>query len=270
MRSLGARDADFSIRVSSRMLLSKAGEALELSEEEMGSYMALLDRKNKMTTEEFETGREAFRRNGTDPLELIEAGTNADVDAELKSLEALLAAFKDRGMNNVVFDPTIVRGFLYYTGIVFEVFDTNPENTRSLFGGGRYDNLVALFGGAPIPAVGFGMGDVTLLDFLETHSLLPGNITGAPDLFIGTPTEGDIASAQAYADTLRPFGINVLVNVTTKGLGDQIKETVRRKIPYFVAYGADEAEMGRVTLKVLAESREEILGADDVVAYVSR
>jgi histidyl-tRNA synthetase len=268
LRAFGAKDADFSIRVSSRTMLSAAAKALGYSDEQMSQYMMLLDRKNKMSAEEFEEKRESFRNDGMDVLELIEAGTNPEVDEELKKLEGLLSAFSERGMTNAVFDPTIVRGFLYYTGIVFEVFDTDPENNRSMFGGGRYDSLVALFGGDPIPAVGFGMGDVTLVDFLETHHLLPADLTGAADVYVGTPTQTDIPAAHAFADKLRADGVNILVNVMDKSLGDQVKEAVRRSIPYFVAFGASEAESGQVTLKVLAESKEETLAADQVAAFV--
>jgi histidyl-tRNA synthetase len=270
LRAIGAQDADFSISINSRTLLNAAAQALSLNEEDMAAYMALLDRKNKMSGADFETERAAFRPSSTDPLELIEAGTDATVDAELKKLEALIEAFRSRGMTNVVFDPSIVRGFLYYTGIVFEVFDTNPENSRSLFGGGRYDSLVSLFGGEPIPAVGFGMGDVTLIDFLETHALLPQNLTGAPDLFIGTPSDSYIPHAQGAAELLRNQGVNVLVNVSEKSLGDQIKEAVRRKIPYFIAYGGQESESGVVILKILAESREESLSLETLAAFITR
>jgi len=74
---------------------------------------------------------------------------------------------------NLVSDPTLARGQTYYTGIVFEIFDTNKENGRALAGGGRYDNLLEMFEVDPIPAVGFGMGDITISDFLETHKLGP-------------------------------------------------------------------------------------------------
>ena len=74
---------------------------------------------------------------------------------------------------NLVYDPELARGQTYYTGMVFEVFDTNKENNRSIAGGGRYDNLLELFGVEPIPAVGFAVGDVTMNDFLETHKLGP-------------------------------------------------------------------------------------------------
>ena len=74
---------------------------------------------------------------------------------------------------NARVDRTLARGQAYYTGVVFEFFDTDPKNPRSLLGGGRYDNLLEIFGGELVPAVGFGMGDVTIRDFLETHNLLP-------------------------------------------------------------------------------------------------
>ncbi|MBP7741647.1 MAG: ATP phosphoribosyltransferase regulatory subunit, partial [Candidatus Pacebacteria bacterium] len=131
-----------------------------------------------------------------------------------------------------------------------EIFDTNPENPRALLGGGRYDGLVALFGGEPIPAIGFAVGIETLVDFLTTHNLLP-RVPSAPTLFIGTPTVDDQFLAQKFADTLRTQGVSVIVNSSTKGLGDQIKDAVRRKIPFFVAYGKDEERKKKVLLKNL-------------------
>jgi len=74
---------------------------------------------------------------------------------------------------NVILDESLARGQTYYTGIVFEVFDTNKNNPRALLGGGRYDNLLEMFDVEPTPAIGFGMGDITMRDFLETHKLGP-------------------------------------------------------------------------------------------------
>src|SRR5690606_32259253 len=85
----------------------------------------------------------------------------------------LLSMLKQGGIKNDEFDISLMRGFDYYTDIVFEVFDTDTENNRSMFGGGRYDGLVGLFGVEPVPTVGFGMGDVTLANFLASHNLLP-------------------------------------------------------------------------------------------------
>ena len=89
---------------------------------------------------------------------------------ELKKFQSQLA---DAGIKNTRIDESLARGQAYYTGIVFEFFDTGPANPRSICGGGRYDNLLELFDVEPVPAVGFGWGDITTRDFLETHNLLP-------------------------------------------------------------------------------------------------
>ncbi|MEK7099609.1 MAG: histidine--tRNA ligase [Patescibacteria group bacterium] len=267
LRSFGARNDDFTIHVNSRPLLNAAASAAGLTEEETASYLALLDRKNKMKEDAFEEARAPFRKNGRDPLEVIEDQSDPKVEEQLDALLALIEAFRARGMGNVVFDATVVRGFLYYTGIVFEVFDTSPENTRALMGGGGYDGLVALFGGDPIPAIGFAIGDVTLADFLRTHNLLP-KVSSAPQVYVGTPTEDDLGEAHAFAQSLRDQGVRTMVNVTSRALGDQVKEAVKRGIPYFIAYGATEAASGHVKLKTLALSKEEELPADEVTRHI--
>ncbi len=91
----------------------------------------------------------------------------------LKEIKAVIAGLERLGITNVRFDQTLMRGFDYYTGIVFEVFDLNPANRRSVFGGGRYDDLLSLFGGDKVPAVGFGAGDVIARDLMETYGTLP-------------------------------------------------------------------------------------------------
>lgn len=267
LKALGAHDSEFSIRISSRALLNAATTTLGYSDEEAKQYLGLLDRKSKMSGEEFEAARAPFRRDGKDALELIEDGTAAGVAEEKRKLDALIEAFGARGMGNVVFDPTVVRGFLYYTGTVFEIYDTNPENPRALFGGGRYDNLLSLFGGESIPAVGFAMGDVTLIDFLRTHNHLQ-QVSSAPFLFIGTPTADDQAAAQEFAQTLRSEArLPVIVNSSaTKSLGDQIKEAVRRGIPYFIAYGQEETDTGTVKLKRLADGSETPVPAAELLS----
>jgi histidyl-tRNA synthetase len=171
-------------------------------------------------------------------------------------METFISTLKARGVGNAVFDPGITRGFDYYTGMIFEVYDTNPANPRALFGGGRYDGLVAVFGGEPIPAVGFALGDVTLADFLQTHSLALVDTEGKPQLYLGTPRTKDIPSAQAFAEMLRKEGGRVFVNLTDRALGDQVKDAVKRGIPLFIAYGADEVANQTVRMKILATSEE--------------
>ncbi|MFZ1987573.1 MAG: histidine--tRNA ligase [Minisyncoccia bacterium] len=266
LKAFGATEQDFSIRVNSRALLSAACRATGYTDEEGArEYWRLLDRKSKMSAEEFEKAR----GDRKDPLSAIEDASDADVAREKETLMTLLSTLSARGIKNAVFDPEIVRGFDYYTGIVFEIIDTNPENPRSLFGGGRYDGLVTMFGGEPIPAVGFAFGDVTFADFLTTHDLLPKN-QNAPVLFIGTPSKEDVEVAQNFAQELRSAGVSVFLNLTEKNLGDQIKEAVKRSIPYFIAFGKNEGDSGEVKIKTLATGAEEVLSRESVAAYLTK
>jgi histidyl-tRNA synthetase len=255
LKSFGANENDFIIRINSRTLLTTACAAAGLDADAIRRYLRLLDKKNKMSGEEFKTALSAITTK--DPLALIEdAGSSPDIAREKKTLMNTIESLKMRGIENATFDPTLTRGFDYYTSIVFEIFDTNPANPRSLFGGGRFDRLVTLFGGDPIPAVGFGMGDVTLSDFLDTHSLSPNTTANAPQLYLGTPVANDIPAAQVFAETLRKEGSRVFVNLTEKSLGDQIKDAVKRNIPLFIAYGADEVASQAVRMKILATGEE--------------
>jgi histidyl-tRNA synthetase len=107
-----------------------------------------------------------------------------------------------------------MRGFDYYTNIVFEVFDTHPDNNRSMFGGGRYDGLVGAFGVDPVPTVGFGMGDVTLQNFLESHNLLP-KIHPETDAVV--ILIGDVyAKAQPALKSMRAEGARIAVDATER------------------------------------------------------
>ncbi len=266
LRDFGAKEADFVIRVNSRPLLNAACDAAGLKGDAVRDYLRLLDRKAKMAPEAFKASASAL--SAKDPLAIIEnASEDPAVAAEKKKLLDRLESAKARGVGNIVFDPAVTRGFDYYTGMVFEVFDTNPENPRSLFGGGRYDGLVALFGGEPIPAIGFALGDVTLADFLATHELPLASAT-KPELYLGTPSAGDIPAAQAFADSLRAKGVRVFVNLSDKPLGDQVKGAVKRGIPYFAAYGADELANNSIRVKTLATGIESGMALDALPNFV--
>ena len=159
------------------------------------------------------------------------------------------------GVRNMVVDTKITRGFDYYTGMIFEVYDTDENNRRSLFGGGRYDNLLSLFGGEAIPAVGFGMGDVTARDFLETHNLLP-PYAPATELMLCVVESSALPHAMRLAQDLRRDDVTVAVNFSGKRIGDQIRQADKMKIPFVIAVGPAERESGRYTIKNLSSGSE--------------
>ena len=183
------------------------------------------------------------------------------------ALETLIGRLKELGITNAVIDPSIVRGFDYYNGIVFEVYDTSPENSRALCGGGRYDNLLELFGIDSIPAIGFGMGDVRILDFLETHNLLP-KYSAPADVFLCTLTEGAKEFAAALAKDMRANDVHVEVSLSNKKVGDQIKLADKKKIPFVICIGENEMRTGEMTIKHLASGKEAVVTKDTVADYV--
>ena len=158
MKKFGAIDEDFVIKIGSRNALTNELVKRKITKLETHREVArLLDKKGKMPEGE-----------RIEALEKLGANLTISESDDIREIRKVLAG---KGVSNVIFDPEVVRGFDYYTGMVFEVFDTHAENRRSLFGGGRYDNLLEIFGAEPVPTVGFGMGDVTIRDFLETHKL---------------------------------------------------------------------------------------------------
>lgn len=265
MKTFGATGSEYVIRINSRTLLTKACEAAGLTPESTKTYLRLLDKKSKISKEDFAQGVREI--TDSDPLALIESD-DASIRAEREQVLQTIATLKSRGIASAVFDPTLTRGFDYYTGITFEVFDTNPENPRALLGGGRYDRLLALFGGDPIPAVGFAFGDVTFIDFLRTHNLLP-EPNVRPDIYLATPAPEDRARAAEFARSLRTEGMKVFTNLTERSLKDQVRDAVRRNIPYFIAYGAEEAASGQVRLKALSTGVEQQVEARDIAEYIS-
>jgi histidyl-tRNA synthetase len=172
-------------------------------------------------------------------------------------LDEVIKRLHERGVKNVKYDDQIIRGFDYYTGTVFEVFDTSPENNRSLFGGGRYDDLLSLFGGESLPAFGFGMGDVTIRDFLETHKLLP-TYKSSTEIMVCIMEESSLSYAEKVATELRAAGKNVAINYSYKSVGDQIKSATKQCVSSVIVIGDEEAKTGTYKIKDLKTGEEQV------------
>lgn len=254
--ALGGSESDFSIKVNSRSFLNDISSAHGLSADDTRALLGLLDRRAKMPAAEFEA---KVRELGVPVAALNPEVPPPDVEAVLTELEAL-------GVGNAVFDPTVVRGFSYYTGVVFEIFDTHPENNRAMFGGGRYDNLTALFDDEPIPGVGFGMGDVTVRDFLAVRGLLP-VYTPPVDVYLGLASPRLLPQALRLAHELREAGVRVAQDFGEKKLGEQIKAAAKHQVPYLVVVGEDELMAGAFAVRNLETGTEEHVGRAELASY---
>lgn len=276
MRAFGVADKNFEIKVNDRRIMNfLSNDYLKMGNEETYRLLKLVDRKAKMSEVEFKSSVKNILGDKMDLF--IGFLNNTDINdfpeefAEnegVRDLKKLLKDLNELGITNVTYDPTIMRGFDYYTGMVFELFDTGPENNRSLFGGGRYDDLVSIFDVERVAGVGFGMGDVTILDYLKTYDLIPKDLRSSADLYICVCAPEYEKDANKLARHLRDSGVNVAVDITNRKIPAQIKTADKKKIPFIVCVGEDEIKSGQYKLKELSAREEKEVDKDGIVQEI--
>jgi histidyl-tRNA synthetase len=165
--------------------------------------------------------------------------------------EIIRLSAETRAGTRIRFDPCLARGLSYYTGAIMEI--VVPDLRGSLGGGGRYDNLVGMFLGQPVPACGFSLGLERILVVMAERDMFPAAVQQSPaDVMLAVFAEADGPKVLALASRLRAEGIRVLVYPEADKLGRQIKYADSRGIPFVAMLGADEMAAGTVTIKHLA------------------
>jgi histidyl-tRNA synthetase len=281
LKEFGATHDMYTIKVNSRKLMDFIlKEYLGLDNVQLHMASKLIDRMHKVPLSEFEAGIDAIctpsqRDQGVSNrligvLKTKQLGHLPQAIREhpaAKELQELLAQLHDAHVTNAVFDITVMRGFDYYTGIVFELFDKHPDNNRSMMGGGRYDGLVGLFGVDPVPTVGFGWGDVTLQSFLEGHDLMP-NLRPETDVYV--IVIGDIYDkAQRVIQELRGMDVNVAVDFSGRKPDKQIKTAVKKGIHYAMFVGQKEIDDELYEVRNLQTGVEERHSAARIASIVT-
>lgn len=280
MKSFGAKPDMYTIKINSRKLTALImAEYLELDSVQSHMMVKLLDRKDKIPMETFESEAATIfnadvRESGIDKLrKLVSAKSMGDLPEEIKDndyvkeIQILFTHLKENGVVNAVFDVSLMRGFDYYTDIVFEVFDTHPDNNRSMFGGGRYDGLVGLFGVEPVATVGFGMGDVTMQNFLRAHELMP-DLKSTTDVYV-IPVGDTLRQTQGLAKIMREEGANVAVDTTSRKLEKQMKSADRNAVRYVMFVGEDELTNERFRLKEMDSGEETEVSLERAISMVT-
>jgi histidyl-tRNA synthetase len=203
-----------------------------------------------------------FDRPGLDAIS-ESFGSDEEVAAILSELAEYRGILDGLGLGAYVeFDLKIVRGLAYYTGIVFELFDRNGE-FRAICGGGRYDRLLELVGGEPLPAVGFGMGDVVLTELLAARELLPSTEREA-DLFIITIVPELRPLAIELARTHRALGRRVLYALRAQSVKKQFSAAAVEGARWVVILGPAEVERGVGVVRDMASGSEQEVALEDL------
>lgn len=267
LRAFGADESMFRVHINNRRFFNDVIAAICGTDEEGSRKVSkVVDRRGKVTREAYEkdlcelglSAEQIAKIDGLYTMDVMSATALCPDSVGSQELSSLFDALEKTGLAKYcMFDFGIIRGLDYYTGTVFEVFDEAPENNRAMFGGGRYDNLVGLYvKNAKITGVGYGMGDVTLENFLVTHDLVPDLYTAERKVLVTRFDDVPYEAYLALVDELRGVGIPATVYLGTKKFGKQIDFAVKDRYSHVVIMGGDELAGGTVKIKDLA-TREE-------------
>ncbi|PID32770.1 histidine--tRNA ligase [Candidatus Saccharibacteria bacterium] len=279
LAEFGATPDMYTIRVNNRKVInSMMANFLELDAIQAQLMTKLFDRKGKISNESFRDqaieifGPQRARQGLRKISQLLAAKSMADLpevirDSQaVKDVQKLFTLLEKAGIRNAVFDITLMRGLDYYTGTVFEFFDNHPENRRALFGGGRYDGLVGVFGVEPISAVGIAPGYTMTELFLQVHNLIP-KLSSTTDLYVAI-LPGVESEIDELVAGLRKEGVNVEVDFTKRKIDKQLKTALKKGIRYMLFVGEDEIKDKQYTLKDLRENQEEKVSLERIVSTV--
>ncbi len=176
----------------------------------------------------------------------------------LLELENIMSTLKKLGYQKYIeFKPSVIRGFDYYDGLIFEMFDRHPENNRALFGGGRYNGLAELFGARSFPAIGFAPGDETIKLFLESWGILQKlDLSDANKYYLPLLGFDLELETTKLAQKLRDKGLNVEMGLEVTKVGKALEYANKKGISRVIILGADELQSKVYKIKDMATGRE--------------
>jgi len=285
LREVGLTPDDIVVKISSRKMLAAVLKEIGVPQKSLDSLYVVLDKKNKLPAEAFEEMLEKQLPDKAKRQKVLEL-TNAESIKEIGSmfgrqevfdeLTELMCCLDKMGVGDYYrFDPGIVRGLAYYTGIVYEIYDKASE-LRAIGGGGRYDDLLKQFGGPDIPATGFGIGDCVLGILLEEKGLLKpkmkeldyfvacvGNITFDDEKGNVKSTPED--EAVRLVARLRSVGLSAVFSYKAVSLSKQLSEASAQNAKKCIIIG-EEFNNNQLVVKDMATGRQKTIEVDKFFA----
>lgn len=278
LRQTGLTPNDIVVRVSSRRMLKAIMKSIGISDQRLIPLYAVLDKKNKLSSDAFD---EMLREQLTDSSQLKRVrefmlcedfsqieNKYGECDG-ISEIRELLGLLSDMGVGDYyLFDPGIVRGLAYYTGIVFEIYD-RADSLRAICGGGRYDNLLKDFGGPSIPATGMGMGDCVLEILLRERGLLEKQLPrNSLDFFVAYVDDVYKNEAVRITMDLRSRGYSANFSYKAAKLNKQLKQASDQDAKTCIIIG-DEFKDNNLAVKDMATGDQKTVNADDFFSTLS-
>ena len=263
----------FQVRLGSRAVLSDVYDSLGLSPDKFMAVCLVLDKMGKIPEDVTRAMLKDEQLSDSEIDKVLSLMTIKSIDdaeqllghstQNTEDVKELLSLMTDAGFKDyVLFDFSIIRGLSYYTGIVFEAFDTNRK-LRAIFGGGRYDDLLSSLGGDPIPCVGFGFGDVVVQELLTSLGKLQ-EIPKSIDVAIGFMTENERSFAIKIASLFRQQNLRVDLSLTNERAKKFFSHANKNKAKYAIYLGPDEASSTIIGIKDLQKGQQRNVPLSDI------
>ena len=268
-KSVGFTSEQIVIKVNNRKLME--AQIKSLGVDQVDGVYRLIDKLDKLPADKWRAYGLDDIGLSADQMDCLTALLNdRDLWRQSAELVAFFGAIDDLGAREYVeFDPSVIRGLAYYTGVVFEARDRSGE-FRAILGGGRYDNLVGDVGGEPLGGIGFAMGDVALGLVIERYGLKPA-LRSTPASVIVTVFDKTLMGVSArIAAQLRSGGVNTELFPEAAKLDRQLKYANTQTIPIAVIIGPDEAAQGQATVRDLRSGAQQVVAQDHIVEVVKQ
>lgn len=265
LRDVGLSPKEVAIFMNSRRLMEQKLSEIGVGDALRMEVFRLIDRRDKMPPDKWQEWAVDLGLSDGQFEALQALLSNAELWRESEELCQVYATAEAFGLvDYLVYDASIVRGLDYYTGPVFEAYDRRRD-FRAIFGGGRYDDLVADVGGDRITGVGFAMGDVIIELLLDRVGKRP-ELRESPSQVLVTLFGEDLyAPTLALAARLREAGLNVEQILEPIRLGKQFRYADRKGIPFVAILGPDELKAGRVVVKDLGSGEQRAYTEQELV-----
>ncbi len=281
MRTFGLTSADVVARVSDRRLLQSLLVNCGIAEETLPALYAVIDKYEREGGAGQRARLDAVVGDSAlaDKVDVILAcrdvaslikryGDLPGTSEHIERMRQYMIYVGDLGFGEwVQLDLTIVRGLAYYTGTVFELFDTAGE-MRAICGGGRYDTLLETLGGVDLPALGFGMGDVVLGDLLRSRNLIPATFPQL-DFWVAADDESLIEDVMRIVGELRRRDRSVEFALHTQQLARQLKAAAAARAKSVIILKRDRYALREVTVRDLAEGTERALHVEELMSTLN-
>ncbi|MFC1621797.1 histidine--tRNA ligase [Patescibacteria group bacterium] len=265
MLAFDAPKNSFKLYFNSRNLVESLFSKLQIQDNKLEVARAM-DKFDKIGTKETKSLLEKQNLDAAQIEGLINY-LNGDIsNLDNGEIKYFVTELKKLGYADYVeFKPSIIRGFDYYDGMIFEVFDLNSDNNRSLFGGGRYNGLSEIFGIENFPATGFAPGNVTTKLFLENWNLIPKDLE-VPTYYLPTLTAQNILK---IANELRGVGMNVQTELKQTSISDALRKANTLGLKKVIILGKEELANNAITVKDLETGDQETQDLKTWLANIS-